>query len=78
MAALMGTVTRALNHPLLVVVEGLLLDERSVVHAMLFAIAANSVSKMGLALGSGGRMCGAIISAGLGLILLAAWVPALL
>jgi hypothetical protein len=33
---------------------------------------------MGLAFGTGGRVYGAITSAGLGLILLAAWVPALL
>ena len=54
------------------------LDERSVVHAMLFAISTNSLSKMGLAFASGGRVYGAITSTGLGLILLAAWVPALL
>ena len=43
--------------------------------AVLLALTANSVSKMLLAFASGGRLFGGLCSAGLALMLLAAWLP---
>ena len=51
------------------------LDVPTTVMAVLLALSANTLSKMLLAFASGGRRYGGLCSAGLALILLAAWLP---
>ena len=51
------------------------LDIPTTVMAVLLALSANTLSKMLLAFASGGRRYGGLCSAGLALILLAAWLP---
>lgn len=53
------------------------LGEHSAVTAVLLALGSNTLSKMALAFASGGRRFGLLCSAGLALILLAAWLPIL-